>query len=68
MTLGKRLLPFRGRFGFACVRFVRVHLLHNAALIFDATFQVLALSRHVVNRFACLVTHVSMEIADCGVG
>ena len=55
------------RFGLGCIRFDHVQLLYNAALIFDATFKVLVLPLDVGNRFACLVTHALIKVADCGV-
>ena len=54
------------RFGLGCIRFDHVQLLYNAALIFDATFKVLVLPLDVYNRFACLVTHALIKVADCG--
>ena len=53
-------------FGLACVRFVHVHLLYNAALIFNATFNVLVLPLDVGKRFARLIRYDVIGVLDCG--
>jgi hypothetical protein len=52
----------RDRFGLAYVRFDHVQLLYNAALKFDATFNVLVFPLDVGKRFARLIAHVLREV------